>query len=302
MNPFEAASYRKLWYKTTIRHIQQSYGPWIERGNRSWEDITQAREKKDDALYPCCLVCEEARGWLMKSRTFNPILSHSGQRKLTWRCWWQWGQNCRLKAPWPWVSAGGAGGVILNPQSRGGGRMSPSEIIPPQGCNCSTGQQAWPALTVWLCGHISKLLLLPWSPGTTVKRDNSHTGASSIPFWGGEQQSDHLAFLCVGQNWDRLLTSSPCGAEFCNCVCLWCQVLLGESYSDPVCFVTDITVLVNLCWGTACSCVRWNCCHCTQCIQFYLISAKSWLTPLRASAHHYWIILNPFFPFLTFSW
>lgn len=79
----------------------------MERGARSWEDITQAKEMKDDALFPCCFVCEEAEAWLIKSRTSNPIRaiqSQGGQRKLVWmavgsalqtqstlamwECWW----------------------------------------------------------------------------------------------------------------------------------------------------------------------------------------------------------------------
>lgn len=77
-SPFDAASHRKLCCKTAIRNIEQSYGPWIEGGARGWKDITQAEEVKDDALFPCCFVCEEAGGWLMKSRTFNPIRAIPG--------------------------------------------------------------------------------------------------------------------------------------------------------------------------------------------------------------------------------
>lgn len=167
-SPFDAASHRKLCYRTTIRNIEKSYGPQVERGARSWEDITQAKEMKDDALFPCCFVCEEAEAWLMKSRTSNPPEPFNPRVVRGSWCGWQWGQHCRLRAPWPCGSAGGAGGAILNPQSRGDGWMSPSEIILQQKCNCSTGQHLWPALTVWVCGRVSKLLVFPLSPASAI--------------------------------------------------------------------------------------------------------------------------------------
>lgn len=94
-----------------------------------------------------------------------------------------------------------------------------------------------------------------------------------MPFWGGEQQSDHLAFLCAGWNWDRLLTSSPCGAELCNCLCLpvmsgsagrkllwscvFCNRYCCAGESLLVCEVELLSlqsvhpVLPDQCWGLA---------------------------------------------------
>lgn len=180
----------------------------------------------------------------------------------------------------------GAGGAIFNPQSRGDGWISPSEIILQQRCNCSRSASlaSLNSVSLWPCQKISGApLVTSFScillKGTTCTQEPppcpSEVVSSRVTIW------HFWASDGTGTDCSHL---PPVQLSFATvCVCLWCQVLLGESHSDPVCFATDIAVLVNLCWGTACSCVRRNCCHCTQCIQFYLISAAGWLKPLRSS-------------------
>lgn len=152
-SPFDAASHRKLWYKTTIRNTEQSYGPQIERAAR----------RGKISLFPCCFVCEEAGGWRVEhwipSEPFYPIWSKLGMAV---------GSALQAQSPLAMCECCRAGGAIPDPQSRRDGRTPPSEIILQQRCNFSTGQHPWPALTVWVCGCVSKLLVLPWSTASAA--------------------------------------------------------------------------------------------------------------------------------------
>lgn len=89
-----------------------------------------------------------------------------------------------------------------------------------QRCNSSTAQQPQLALPWGVCSRDSKSLCSLVHPLrlSSANGDNLHTQNFSIRCWRWREQSSHLAFPCVKLKWSRLLTSSTCGAEFCNCL------------------------------------------------------------------------------------